>query len=85
MLCLDLANAKAQWLVYNGRYGTPPIFAIMPQGISDAPREEYIRFATQCVSNAAGVLPAGSDVKAVTPGVGGPDTFSRLIDLSTQA
>lgn len=84
MLCLDRANAKAQWLVYNGRYGTPPIFAIMPQGISDAQREEYIRFATQCVSNAAGVLPAGSDVKAVTPGVGGPDTFSRLIDLSTQ-
>lgn len=84
MLCLDRANAKAQWLVYNGRYGTPPIFAIMPQGISDAQREEYISFATQCVSNAAGVLPAGSDVKAITPGVGGPDTFSRMIDLSTQ-
>lgn len=84
MLCLDRKNAKAQWLVYNGRYGTPPVFAIMPNGVDDAMRQEYIKFAMQCVSNAAGVLPAGSDVKTVTPGTGGPDTFSRLIDLSTQ-
>lgn len=84
MLCLDRKNAKAQWLVYNGRYGTPPVFAIMPQGVDEALRKEYIKFAMQCVSNAAGVLPAGADVKTVTPGNGGPDTFSRMIDLSTQ-
>ncbi len=84
MLCLDRKNAKAQWLVYNGRYGTPPVFAIMPQGVDESLRKEYIKFAMQCVSNAAGVLPAGADVKTVTPGNGGPDTFSRMIDLSTQ-
>ena len=84
MLCLDRKNAKAQWLVYNGRYGTPPVFAIMPQGVDEGLRKEYIKFAMQCVSNAAGVLPAGADVKTVTPGNGGPDTFSRMIDLSTQ-
>lgn len=84
MLCLDRKNAKAQWLVYNGRYGTPPVFAIMPKGVDEALRKEYIKFAMQCVSNAAGVLPAGADVKTVTPGNGGPDTFSRMIDLSTQ-
>ena len=84
MLCLDRKNAKAQWLTYNGRYGVPPIFAVMPQGISEETRKDYIEFARQCVSNAAGVLPAGSDVKAVTPGVGGPDTFKQAIDLATQ-
>lgn len=84
MLCLDRRNAKAQWLVYNGRYGTPPVFAIMPQGVDEGRRKEYIKFAMQCVSNAAGVLPAGSDVKTVTPGNGGSDTFSRMIDLSTK-
>jgi len=84
MLCLDRKNAKAQWQVYNGRYGTPPVFAIMPPGIDEARRREYLEFACQCVSNAAGVLPAGSDVKTVSPGAGGPDTFSRLIEGSTQ-
>lgn len=84
MLCLDRKNAKAQWLVFNGRYGTPPVFAIMPQGISAEMREEYIKFAQQCISNSAGVLPAGSDVKTVQPGSTGPDTFSRLLDVSNQ-
>lgn len=84
MLCLDRKNAKAQWLVFNGRYGVPPLFAIMPQGIDGATRASYIQFARQCISNAAGVLPAGSDVKTVTPGTTGPDTFSRLIEMSNQ-
>lgn len=84
MLCLDRKNAKAQWLTYNGRYGVPPIFAIMPPGISEEVRKLYIEFARQCVSNAAGVLPAGSDVKAITPGVGGPDTFRLAIEQANQ-
>lgn len=84
MLCLDRKNAKAQWLVFNGRYGVPPLFAIMPNGIDARTRSQYIQFATQCISNAAGVLPAGSDVKAVNPGSTGPDTFSRLIEVSNQ-
>ena len=84
MLALDRKNARAQWLVFNGRYGVPPLFAIMPQGIDEATRRKYMDFARRCISNAAGVLPAGSDVKAVNPGATGPDTFSRLIDLSTQ-
>lgn len=84
MLCLDRKNAKAQWLVFNGRYGVPPLFAIMPNGIDARTRSQYIQFATQCISNAAGVLPAGSDVKTVNPGSTGPDTFSRLIEVSNQ-
>lgn len=84
MLCLDRKNAKAQWLVFNGRYGTPPLFAILPEGIDEQTRADYIAFANQCVSNAAGVLPAGSDVKAVAPGSTGPDTFRGILDLSTQ-
>ncbi len=84
MLCLDRKNAKAQWLTYNGRYGVPPIFAIMPPGIDQATHAAYLKFANQCVSNAAGVLPTGSDVKAVTPGAGGPDTFKQAIDMATQ-
>ena len=84
MLCLDRRNAKAQWLVFNNRYGVPPAFAIMPAGVDEAMRKEYIKFAMQCVSNAAGVLPAGSDVKTVTPGSTGPDTFSRLLEVSNQ-
>jgi len=84
MLCLDRRNAKAQWLVFNGRYGVPPLFAIMPNGIDERTRSQYIEFARQCISNAAGVLPAGSDVKTVTPGTTGPDTFSRLIELTNQ-
>lgn len=84
MLCLDRKNAKAQWQVFNGRYGTPAVFAIMPQGISENMRADYIRFARQCISNAAGVLPHGSDVKTVQPGSGGPDTFARLLEVSTQ-
>ena len=84
MLCLDRKNAKAQWLTYNGRYGVPPIFAIMPPGIDEATHAAYLKFANQCVSNAAGVLPSGSDVKAVTPGAGGPDTFKQAIDMATQ-
>lgn len=84
MLCLDRKNAKAQWLTYNGRYGVPPIFAIMPPGIDEATHAAYLKFANQCVSNAAGVLPTGSDVKAVTPGAGGPDTFKQAIDMATQ-
>ena len=84
MLCLDRKNAKAQWLTYNGRYGVPPIFAIMPPGIDENTRAAYLEFARQCVSNAAGVLPAGSDIKAVTPGAGGPDTFKQAIDMATQ-
>lgn len=84
MLCLDRKNAKAQWQVFNGRYGTPAVFAIMPQGISENMRADYIRFARQCISNAAGVLPHGSDVKTVQPGSSGPDTFARLLEVSTQ-
>lgn len=84
MLCLDRRNAKAQWLVFNNRYGVPPAFAIMPAGVDEAMRKEYIKFAMQCVSNAAGVLPAGSDVRTVTPGSTGPDTFSRLLEVSNQ-
>ena len=84
MLCLDRKNAKAQWLTYNGRYGVPPIFAIMPPGIDQATHAAYLKFANQCVSNAAGVLPSGSDVKAVTPGAGGPDTFKQALDMATQ-
>lgn len=84
MLCLDRKNAKAQWLTYNGRYGVPPIFAIMPPGIDEATHAAYLKFANQCVSNAAGVLPSGSDVKAVTPGAGGPDTFKQALDMATQ-
>lgn len=84
MLCLDRKNAKAQWLVFNGRYGVPPLFAIMPTGIDEQMRAQYIQFAAQCISNAAGVLPAGSDVKTVNPGATGPDTFSRLIEVANQ-
>ncbi len=84
MLCLDRKNSKAQWLVFNSRYGTPPLFAVMPQGLSEDVKRAYIEFAAQCVSNAAGVLPAGSDIKAITPGTTGPQTFKELIDLSTQ-
>lgn len=84
MLCLDRQNAKAQWLVFNGRYGVPPLFAIMPEGIDEQTRSRYIQFAAQCISNAAGVLPAGADVKTVNPGTTGPDTFSRLIDTANQ-
>ena len=84
MLALDRKNARAQWLVFNGRYGVPPLFAIMPSGIDAATRAKYMDFARRCISNAAGVLPAGSDVKAVNPGSTGPDTFSKLIELSTQ-
>ena len=84
IFCRPGKNARAQWLVFNGRYGVPPLFAIMPQGIDEATRQKYMDFARRCISNAAGVLPAGSDVKAVNPGATGPDTFSRLIDLSTQ-
>ncbi len=32
----------------------------------------------------SGVLPAGSDVKAVAPGSTGPDTFRGILDISTQ-
>ncbi len=84
MLALDRKNAKAQWLVYAGRYGTPPVFAIMPAGISEDVKTAYLRFAQQCISNAAGVLPAGADVKTVQPGSGGPDVFSRLIETANQ-
>ncbi len=84
MLALDRKNAKAQWLVYAGRYGTPPVFAIMPAGISDDIKKTYLDFARQLISNAAGVLPAGADVKTVQPGTGGPDVFLRLIEMANQ-
>lgn len=82
MLVLDIRNAKAQWMVYNGRYGTPPLYIVMPEGINPGTKDAYIQFAKSCISNAAGVLPPGSDVKTVTPGTSTPDTFSRIIDMS---
>lgn len=83
MLVLDIRYAKAQWMVYNGRYGTPPLYIVMPEGINPAVKDAYIKFAKTCISNAAGVLPPGSEVKTVTPGTSTPDTFSRIIDMSS--
>lgn len=84
LLALDRRNAKAQWMVFNGRYGTPPIFAVMPQGVDARTRDAYMQLATRCVSNAAGVLPYGSDIKTVSASTTGPDTFARIIDISNQ-
>ncbi|MBR5998275.1 MAG: DUF935 family protein [Deltaproteobacteria bacterium] len=84
MLCLDRKNAKAQWMTFNGRYGTPPFFVVLPEGTDEETKELYIQMAVQCVSNSCGTLPPGADVKAVTVPAGTPDMFLKLIDLSTQ-
>lgn len=84
MLCLDRKNAKAQWMTFNGRYGVPPFFVVLPQGISEATKNAYIKMALQCISNSAGVLPPGADVKTVAVQTGGPDTFKGIIEMSNQ-
>lgn len=84
MLCLDRKNAKAQWMCYNGRYGVPPLFVVLPAGTNPQTKEAYIKLARQCISNSSGVLPPGSDVKAVTVQSGTPDTFRGIIDMSSQ-
>ncbi len=84
MLCLDRKNAKAQWMCYNGRYGVPPLFVVLPPGTNEQTKRDYIEFARQCISNAGGVLPPGADLKTASVQAGGPDTFRGIIDLSTQ-
>ena len=84
LLVLERKNTKAQWLTFNGRYGVPPLYIIMPEGISENVKTAYIEFARQCISNSAGVLPPGSKVETVQPGTLGPDTFQRLYDLASQ-
>lgn len=84
MLCLDRKNAKAQWMCFNGRYGVPPLFVVLPPGTNEQTKRDYIEFARQCISNAGGVLPPGADLKTASVQAGGPDTFRGIIDLSTQ-
>lgn len=84
MLCLDRKNAKAQWMTFNGRYGVPPLFVVLPTGTSRDTKDAYMEFARQCISNSAGVLPPGSDVKSIAPPAGTPDTFKGIIEMSNQ-
>ncbi|OCA02312.1 phage portal protein family protein [Akkermansia glycaniphila] len=84
LLVFDRKNGKCQLAVYNGRYGTPPMYIIMPDGISEEQKKAFIEFGRQCLSNSAGVLPPGSKVETVQPGSLGPDSFTRYIDMASQ-
>lgn len=85
MLCLDRKNAKAQWMTFNGRYGVPPLFVVLPPGLSEEAKQEHIKFALKCISNSSGVLSPGADVKTLSvQGTGGPETFKGVIDMSNQ-
>ncbi len=69
----------AQWDIFLGRYGTPPIFLVLPEGISQEDYQQYIKAAEQCVSNAAGVLPGGSDLKSPTVPATSVELFDRRL------
>lgn len=83
-LVINRKITQAQWDVFLGRYGTPPLFLVMPPDISEELRTEYIRVAQQCVSNSAGVLPNGSDVKSAPVPATSVELFDRRLKVSNE-
>ncbi len=79
-LVLNHATAKAQWQVYSGRYGTPPLFIEGPAGLSDEEVTAYSAAAVECISNSAGYLPNGSKVHVVSAPTAAVDLWSRLLE-----
>lgn len=84
MRCLNRKTTLAQWDVFLGRYGTPPMFLVMPDGISEELREMYIRAAEMCVSNAAGALPNGTTLLSPTVPATSVELFDRRLKVANE-
>lgn len=83
-LVLDRKSALVQWDSLLKTYGTPPLFLVMPDGLSEADFSFYVEAARQCVSNAKGVLPNGSDIKTAVAPATSADLFAQRIALANE-
>jgi len=82
MLVLNRKSTLSQWDVMLATYGSPPLFLVMPEGISSQDKDKYLKSAVQCVSNAKGVLPNGSDIKTAAMPATSADLFAARIAQS---
>ncbi len=60
--------SQKDWDSFVETYGIPPLFVIMPPGISEDKQKEYQAIAEEVAGDARGALPGGSDVKTVDIG-----------------
>ncbi len=78
-LVLHSSTTLAQWDTFLQTYGIPAKFIVMPDGVSEQDKKVYLQAALQCISNARGVLPHGTDLKSVTAPQTNVELFARRL------